>query len=155
MKNPLIAQIAAITGALILFFLVYVAPHVKPETGKVSSGAGEDLNIKIDHAVEMVKNDRDPMKGIMMLKKTLEENPKNPRVHLNLGIFSLQTGQYEKALEHFKAVIDSDPGITQAYYYLGQTYEELKNTEKAEIYYNKYKTLMNDSSLVNEVEKHI
>ena len=53
-----------------------------------------------------------PMKGIGMLKQVLEADPENIQALVNLGYFSIQSGQYDKALERFNKVLENQPGIS-------------------------------------------
>ena len=39
------------------------------------------------------------MQGIMMLREVLEEDPKNELALFNMGMLSIQSGQYDKAVE--------------------------------------------------------
>ena len=95
------------------------------------------------------------MKGITMLKEVLEENPENIKTLLTLGFFSIQSGQYEIAIERFEKVLSIDSGYTEAYLYLADIYETLGKNNKSIINLNKYKNLIKDSIIINEVEKHI
>jgi tetratricopeptide (TPR) repeat protein len=58
------------------------------------------------------------MKGIQSLLKVLEMNPKNVEASFNLGMFSLQTGQYEKAEQRFRNVLDTEPQNPSALFQL-------------------------------------
>lgn len=71
-----------------------------------------------------------PMKGIQLLLGVVEKDPGNPGANLTLGKFSMQTGQYEKARDRFLTVLESKPG-GEVYFYLGDAYRQLGETEKA------------------------
>ncbi len=45
------------------------------------------------------------MKGIMTIRRVLELNPDNINASLQLGYFSMQTGQFDKAVERFEQVL--------------------------------------------------
>lgn len=57
-----------------------------------------------------------PMMGIQTLKKVLEINPGNTAASLQLGMFSLQTGQYDKAVGRFEEVLKRAPKDYAAMY---------------------------------------
>jgi tetratricopeptide (TPR) repeat protein len=75
------------------------------------------------------------MKGILMLKEVIEEDPNNELALLNLGLFSMQSGQYEKAIDRFKILISVNPKNGEAKIFLGQSYAGLgKNQEARKIF---------------------
>jgi len=65
-----------------------------------------------------------PMQGIALLLKVVEQEPKNVTANLNLGMFSMKSGQYAKAVDRFKTVIAVKPGF-EPYFYLAETYKQL------------------------------
>ena len=157
MRNLSIVKIGVISGAIILFGLIYFGAETKSNEGIVlnTRDAISDLDAKIDIAISYVENGTDPMKGIAMLKEVLEEDPENIKTLLTLGFFSIQSGQYERAIERFEKVLSIDSGYTEAYLYLADIYETLGKNNKSIINLNKYKILIKDSIIINEVEKHI
>lgn len=54
------------------------------------------------------------MRGIMAIREVLTINPDNLKASFHLGQFSLQTGQYEKAIARFEKVLSLDPEWDQA-----------------------------------------
>ena len=68
----------------------------------------------IEEVVELVMKGEEPMKGIMMLKDLIENEPKNVKAHLVLGMFSIQSGQFEKAIDRFEKVLAIDPNSAEA-----------------------------------------
>ncbi|MDP5171777.1 MAG: tetratricopeptide repeat protein [Bacteroidia bacterium] len=68
------------------------------------------------------------MKGILTIRSVLDINPNNIDAAYQLGMFSIQTGQFEKAVERFESVLTLDPsrqdanlGLASALINLGQT----------------------------------
>ena len=49
------------------------------------------------------------MRGILTIRKVVEINPENAEAQFRLGVFSLQTGQFEKAVDRFRKVLDIRP----------------------------------------------
>lgn len=72
-----------------------------------------------------------PMKGIMMLREILQQDPENERALFNLGALSMQSNQYDKAVERFEHVIKINPENLQAQFFLGVSYLEAGDREKA------------------------
>ena len=72
---------------------------------------------------------RNSMKGIFSIRKVLEINPDNADASFSLGVFSIQTGQYEKAEPRFEKVLELDAANHLARYYLAFCRLQLGKTE--------------------------
>jgi tetratricopeptide (TPR) repeat protein len=72
-----------------------------------------------------------PMQGVGLLKEVLEKDPKNITALINLGYFSIQSGQYDKALERFNLVVAIKPDYLDAYIYLADTYQRMGKKDEA------------------------
>ena len=68
-----------------------------------------------------------PMVGIQILREMLEENPKDTETIMNLGILSIQSGQFPKAEERFKNLLTIDSTNEEAKFYLGMSQIEQGN----------------------------
>ena len=60
-----------------------------------------------------------PMQGIQMLRELLEENPSDQETIRNLGILSIQSGQFAKAEDRFKQLLELDSSNLETLFYLG------------------------------------
>ena len=144
-------QIIAIVGAIILFVLIYNAPKQSAESKTLVS----EVDAKINLAISLVEEGREPMKGIMMLKEVVEQNPDNLEAHLKLGLFSLKSEQYEKAIDRFKKVLEIDPNYVDAYLYLADAYVITRQKDLAIESLKKCKSIIGDSSLIIGIENYI
>jgi tetratricopeptide (TPR) repeat protein len=72
-----------------------------------------------------------PMQGITMLREVLEQNPNHAKAIENLGLLSVQSGQYDKAVVRFEKLIELKPNDVSAHLYLGVSYKELGAKDKA------------------------
>lgn len=72
-----------------------------------------------------------PMQGIMQLREILKDNPKHYLTIFNLGILSIQSGQYAKAVERFEKLRDLYPEDMNAWFYLGLSSMEVGKTSQA------------------------
>ena len=101
----------------------------------------------------------DPIAGYdyaQRLKKLADEEPDNVEAQYHLGLFSWQTGQYDKAMERFRKTIELDgKEYPDAYAYLGQAYASLDSTDKALAALETYKTLVTDTALINGADRFI
>lgn len=71
------------------------------------------------------------MRGILTIRKVTEINPDNTEAQFQLGLRSLQTGQFEKAETRFAKVMSLAPENWEAKYHLGVAKSELGKKEEA------------------------
>ncbi len=136
--------------------LVFLLPkHSSTTTEKEEVVLGNNLDAKLDSAVALVQGGKAPMQGIFMLREVLEEDPENIKALQYLGVFSIQSGQYENAVKRFEQVLSLDSSIIDAYYYLGHAYANSDQKTKAISNFERYKSLVDDPSKIKEVEKFI
>lgn len=96
-----------------------------------------------------------PMKGIGILKEVINNDPKNVDALTNLGYFAIQSGQYEKAIERFESILAIDPENAEAYLYLTDIYLSQDKKEKGIETLEKYKSLVTDPLVNQQVEDYI
>ncbi len=96
-----------------------------------------------------------PMKGIGLLKEVVDKDSTHINAQLNLGYFSIQSGQFDKALERFETVKRIKPDLIEVYIYIADTYEKTGNYKEAIKNLEVYKSKLNDPVLVFEVDKYI
>lgn len=114
-----------------------------------------NLNVKVKLGVCYVENSGEPMKGIMLLREVASKDSNNVEAQLNLGMFAVQSGQMEKAIERFKKVIHIKPDFALAYLYIGQTYANLGMKKEAIKSLEKFRELSNDELIRSEVASYI
>jgi len=96
-----------------------------------------------------------PMQGITMLREVVEKDPKNFKANMNLGVFALKSGQFDKAVIRFNDIITHIKATPEAYFYLATAYENLgKNTEAIEAYENSKKLAANPT-ITSFVDKKV
>lgn len=146
-------QWLALAGAVVAIVLLVLAPRTP--SGKKEEAALERVTPSkagIMEAVALVQG-QDPMRGIMMLREIAEQEPDNAEAHWNLGLFAVQSGQMERALERFRKVRDLDPeGFPDVWFYLGRTYATLDSTDQAIDCLRKYRTMTQDTAVAKEVD---
>jgi len=152
-------QIGVISGSVVLGVLLFFAPR-----GTMSSATKEEnqkataekisVNAEIDSAIALV-NGAAPMKGILMLREIAEENPDNARAQFQLGVFSMQSGQYPKALERFKTVLEIDSNFAEAKLFMGHAHASLGDTTEAIKNFELFQTSVQDEKVREEVERYI
>ncbi|MCD4786060.1 MAG: glycosyltransferase family 39 protein [Candidatus Eremiobacteraeota bacterium] len=65
-------------------------------------------------------------------------NNKNVGALINLGNMFMEDGDLDKSIPYWEKVIEIDPDMNFAYFFLGQVYQFKKDNEKAFKYYDKY-----------------
>jgi hypothetical protein len=112
------------------------------------------LDAKSGLGAAYVTEGKNPMQGIQLLLGVVGEDPKNLIANMNLGLFSMKSGQFEKAVNRFKTVL-SIKESPEVYFYLGTSYENLGENSNAIIAYTKSKELAADPGLASFVDKKI
>ncbi len=88
------------------------------------------LSAKANMAMTYV-NTPSPMQGILLLREVLDADPTNELALFNLGILSMRSNQYTKAVERFQQILQNHPTNTKAQFYLGVCLVELGRNEEA------------------------
>src|SRR6187399_890208 len=91
-------QWLALAGAVVAIVLLVMAPRTPSGKEEEAAAAITPDKARIMEAVALVQG-QDPMRGIMMLREIVEQDPNNAEAHWQLGLFAVQSGQMEKALE--------------------------------------------------------
>lgn len=116
--------------------------------------APTDLDSKAKMAMTYTVTDT-PMTGIGILKEILVENPKHELTLFNLGLLSMQSNQYEKAIEKFEQLKKVNPNHIEGLFYLANSYLTLNNEDKALENFQKLETMPLDSTMKVSVEENI
>ncbi len=131
-KTSLILLITASIGLLVLFLLMPKLPSSVRE--KAEKPIDKD-SLKLMQAIELV-NGPNPMEGITILREIVADDQDNVDAHYWLGVFSVKSGQYDKAIERFNKVISIQPSYLAAYIDMGGLYMEMDSAQKALYYFN-------------------
>ena len=97
----------------------------------------------------------EPMKGIQMLREVVEEDENNELALYNLGLLSMQSGQYDKAVERFRKVVELNPYHLQAQFFLGVSYFETGKKKKARHQFEQIKTLSSDPEVLANADNYL
>jgi len=92
-----------------------------------------------------------PMTGIGLLLEVVAKDPGNRPATLNLGLFAMKSGQFEKAIVRFKTLIAQKPEI-EPYFYLAESYKQIGQKKEAIDAYQKCKELMPDPSFGKRID---
>ncbi|MBK7383254.1 MAG: tetratricopeptide repeat protein [Flavobacteriales bacterium] len=149
LKKP---QLFVLAGAVVVIVLLVLAPRT-PSGKKEEAAAVTPSKARIMEAVALVQG-QDPMRGIMMLREIVKEEPDNAEAHWQLGLFAVQSGQMDKALERFRKVRELDAaGFPDVWFYLGRTYESMDSTDQAIACLLEYRKMVQDTAITKEVDR--
>lgn len=95
-----------------------------------------------------------PMTGIGLLLGVVAKDPKNLKANLNLGLFSMKSGQFEKAVQRFKTVVEQKPEV-EPYFYLAESYKQLGMKPEAIAAYQKCKDMVVDAAFNQKMDEYI
>jgi tetratricopeptide (TPR) repeat protein len=113
-----------------------------------------NLEVKSKLALTFIGTEN-PMEGILMLREILKTDPENETAIYNLGILSMQSGQYQKAIDRFKQLIDINPVNANAHFYLGMSFMNAGEKKKAKIAFEAARALENDPAFQATVETYL
>ena len=126
-RSPFIAIVLGLVLALYIY-----SSSVRPKRPPIK----KELSIteQIQEALSNIQDADNPqsqMKGILQMRSLSEKYPENADLQWNMGLFSIQSGQYEKAVARFEKVINIDTLRLDAYMQLAMSYLALQDTSAA------------------------
>jgi len=96
-----------------------------------------------------------PMQGIMMLREVLKEDPKNELAMFNLGMLSIQSGQYDKAIDRLMELVEINPAHVQGQLLLGIAYMKSGDKKSAKQQFEKVKEMDKDPAVQATVDSYL
>lgn len=115
---------------------------------------GGSLEAKTGLGAAMVTGTGNPMAGIALLREVVEKDPNNIQANRTLGLFSLQSRQFDKAIERFKTVVELSPDA-ESYFYLATGYENIGLKSEAIAAFQKSKQMAADPTLSQFIDRRI
>jgi len=115
---------------------------------------GNNLDAKTGLGAAMVTGTNNPMSGIAILREVVAKDPNNIHANKTLGLFSLQSRQFDKAIERFKIVVALKPDA-ESYFYLATGYENIGLKSEAIAAFQKSKALAADPTLSQFIDRRI
>lgn len=114
-----------------------------------------NADAKTDLGICYTEGTSDPMKGIMLLREVVTENPKHENAQLNLGFLSVKSGQFDKAMERFDKVLEINPKRVDVYLYKGETALQMGKKELAMDYFNTFIKVSPDEMMKVQVQEYL
>ncbi len=121
---------------------------------KVLDQEPENLDAKAGLGATYVSGSPSPMAGITMLQEVVKTDPKHLDANKSLGLFSMQSRQFDKAIDRFLTVIELSPDA-ESYFYLATSYENIGLKKEAIEAFEKSKQLAADPTLNQFIDRKI
>ena len=122
--------------------------------GKVLDVTPNNLDVKNNVAMTYIAT-ANPMQGILMLREVLEADEKNEKALLNMGRLSMQSSQFDKAVERFETLVNYYPNNLDGNYLLGVCYYETGKSDKAKAQFEKVKKLDSDPAVQTAADEYL
>ena len=129
------------------------AVKLKPDNLDAKSGLG----VAYVNQTSLGTADADggsPMQGIMLLLDVVKKDPENRNANLNLGLFAMKSGQFDKAVKRFQTMIKQKPEV-EPYFYLAESYKQLGQKKEAIDAYQKCKEMIPDPIIGQKIDQYI
>lgn len=124
---------------------------------KVLQNNPANLDAKTNLAMTYIAAGGQPMQGVQLLREVITANPNNEKALFNLGVLSIQSGQYDKAVERFRHLIEVNPKHIQGNFYLAVSLAETGKKDEARQVFTNAKKLDNNpeyqASIDTELDK--
>lgn len=114
----------------------------------------ENLDAKAGLGAAYVGGSSNPMAGITLLQEVVRANPKHLDANKSLGLFSMQSRQFDKAIDRFLTVVELSPDA-ESYFYLATSYENIGLKKEAIAAFEKSKQLAADPTLNQFIDRKI
>lgn len=144
----------AYTLALDLTKQKVLAAKVQEIYGKVLRTEPGNLDLKTKMAMTYLTSES-PMQGITMLREVLAKDPKNELALFNMGMLSIQSGQYGRAIERLDELIKVNPNHVQGQLLLGIAWMNNGDKEKAREQFEKVKQMDKDPAVQATVDSYL
>jgi len=132
----------------------YLASKTREYLGQVLEKDPSRLDVKTKIAMTHVSSSN-PMQGITLLREVLEEDPKNELALFNMGVLSMQSGQYKMAAQRFEDLVANHPGNIEGQFFLGVSYFESKQENKAKKQLQMVREMTDDPQIIAGIDNYL
>jgi tetratricopeptide (TPR) repeat protein len=96
-----------------------------------------------------------PMEGIRLVREVVQRDPNNLFAQLVLGLGGVKSGQFDKAIEHFKIIVSKQPDNLEAALNLAETYDQKGDKANAIKWYKEVKGKIPNPEAQKELDTRI
>lgn len=130
-----------------------LAEKTREVYAKVLDTQPDNLEVKTKMAMTYLSSA--PMKGVGMLREVLAKDPQNELALFNMGMLSIQSTQYPKAVEWLEKLISVNDNHLQGNLLLGVAYLNTGDKKKARQQFEKVKKMDKDPSVQATVDSYL
>lgn len=114
-----------------------------------------DLDVKTKMALTYFGTGEPPMQGVSILREVLAQDPKFKPALFNMGMLSVQSGQYGKAVEWLNQLLEVSPDDVQGRLLLGVAYMNQGDKLKAREQFEQVKKLDLDPAVQQQADSYL
>jgi tetratricopeptide (TPR) repeat protein len=114
-----------------------------------------NLDVKTKMALTYFGTGEPPMQGVAILREVLAQNPKFEPALFNMGMLSVQSGQYGKAIEWLNQLLELNPDDVQGRLLLGVSYMNQGDKLKAREQFELVKKLESDPAVQQQADAYL
>jgi uncharacterized protein HemY len=139
-------------------FLLYKLPRYPKSADNIQAASAaeselDSLDVIVDKALQGIQSGQgNPMEYIMAIREVLAKNPDHLKANFTLGALSYSTGQYERAVERMKRVLEISPETEEAYKLLADSYSQLAFPDSAAQIAAKYLSKFPNGQFADELK---
>jgi outer membrane protein len=123
--------------------------------GKALEANPKLYDAKAKIAMTFMTSGGPPMQGIRMLREVAEEDPKNEFALFNLGMLSIQSRQFDRAVDWLTRLVEVNPQHIQGQVLLGVSLASAGEKEKARAQFEKARKLTTDQSVIATIDSYL
>lgn len=112
------------------------------------------LDAKVGLGSAYVTGTQNPMAGITLLREVVSVQPSHVEANKSLGLFSMQSRQFDLAIDRFNTVVSQQPDA-ESYFYLATSYENIGLNREAIAAFEKSRDLAADPTLTQFINRKI
>ncbi|WP_262247760.1 hypothetical protein [Parapedobacter soli] len=113
-----------------------------------------NLDAKAGLGSAYVTGTANPMAGITLLREVVNVDPTHIGANKSLGLFSMQSRQFDLAIDRFNTVVSQQPDA-ESYFYLATSYENIGLNREAIAAFEKSRDLAADPTLTQFINRKI
>lgn len=113
-----------------------------------------NLDAKVGLGSAYVTGTGNPMAGITLLREVVSVQPSHIEANKSLGLFSMQSRQFDLAIDRFNTVVSQQPDA-ETYFYLATSYENIGLNREAIAAFEKSRDLAADPTLTQFINRKI
>lgn len=122
--------------------------------GRVLKETPGNLEVKTKMAMTYLTTST-PMQGITMLREVLAEDPDNELALFNMGMLSIQSGQFDRAVQRLQQLVSINPAHIQGQLLLGIALMNSGDRTKARVQFEKVKEMDKDPAVQATVDSYL